>query len=255
MVCGVFVFLPCLNLFGMISDSYRLDFRSLFESAPGLYLVLSPELKIVAVSNAYLNATLTERDKIMGRGIFDVFPDNPDDPAASGVGNLRASLHRVLETKAPDTMAVQKYDIQRPESEGGGFEEKYWSPLNTPVLANSSVQYIIHQVEDVTEFIKLKQRGTEQHKIAEEMRTKADQMETEIFRRAQEIQETNKKLREAEKVKNEFFANVSHELRTPLSLILSPLESILSGKYGETSLQQQRFCKRYTIMQSVSCKW
>lgn len=225
----------------MISDSYRLDFRSLFESAPGLYLVLSPELKIVAVSNAYLNATLTERDKIMGRGIFDVFPDNPDDPAASGVGNLRASLHRVLETKAPDTMAVQKYDIQRPESEGGGFEEKYWSPLNTPVLANSSVQYIIHQVEDVTEFIKLKQRGTEQHKIAEEMRTKADQMETEIFRRAQEIQETNKKLREAEKVKNEFFANVSHELRTPLSLILSPLESILSGKYGETSLQQQRF--------------
>src|SRR2546428_7515922 len=32
----------------------------------------------------------------LGRGIFDVFPDNPDDPAADGVRNLRASLERVL---------------------------------------------------------------------------------------------------------------------------------------------------------------
>jgi signal transduction histidine kinase len=218
------------------------DFRHLFESAPGLYLVLSPELKILAVSNAYLHATLTKREEIISKGIFDVFPDNPDDPSASGVGNLRASLQRVLETGAPDAMAVQKYDIPRPESEGGGFEEKYWSPLNTPVFGkNGKVQYIIHRVEDVTEFIKLKNSGTQQHKLTEELKTKADQMETEIFRRAQEIQEANKKLREAEKVKSEFFANVSHELRTPLSLILSPLESILSGKHGAIPPEQQKF--------------
>jgi signal transduction histidine kinase len=218
------------------------DFRHLFESAPGLYLVLSPELKILAVSNAYLHATLTKREEIISKGIFDVFPDNPDDPSASGVGNLRASLQRVLETGAPDAMAVQKYDIPRPESEDGGFEEKYWSPLNTPVFGkNGKVQYIIHRVEDVTEFIKLKNSGTQQHKLTEELKTKADQMETEIFRRAQEIQEANKKLREAEKVKSEFFANVSHELRTPLSLILSPLESILSGKHGAIPPEQQKF--------------
>jgi signal transduction histidine kinase len=218
------------------------DFRHLFESAPGLYLVLSPELKILAVSNAYLHATLTKREEIISKGIFDVFPDNPDDPSASGVGNLRASLQRVLETGATDAMAVQKYDIPRPESEGGGFEEKYWSPLNTPVFGkNGKVQYIIHRVEDVTEFIKLKNSGTQQHKLTEELKTKADQMETEIFRRAQEIQEANKKLREAEKVKSEFFANVSHELRTPLSLILSPLESILSGRHGAIPPEQQKF--------------
>jgi len=44
-----------------------------------------------------------------------MFPDNPDDPAASGAANLRASLERVLATRAPDTMAVQKYDIRRPD--------------------------------------------------------------------------------------------------------------------------------------------
>src|SRR5687767_11912882 len=123
------------------------DFRNLFESAPGLFLVLSPELKIVAVSNAYLKATVTKREEIIGRAIFDVFPDNPDDATATGVGNLGASLHRVLQLKEADTMAVQKYDIPKPLSEGGGFEEKYWSPLNIPVFGpNKEVQYIIHRV-------------------------------------------------------------------------------------------------------------
>src|SRR5512141_889659 len=91
------------------------DFRALLESAPGLFLVLTPSLMIVAVSDAYLRATMTKRDDILGRGIFDVFPDNPDDPAATGTSNLRASLERVLKNTVADTMAVQKYDIRRPE--------------------------------------------------------------------------------------------------------------------------------------------
>ena len=109
------------------------DFRALFESAPGLYLGLTPDLKIVAVSDAYLRATMTKREEILGRPLFEVFPDNPADPSATGVGNLRASLSRVLQSRAADTMAVQKYDIRRPASEGGGFEERCWSPVNTPV--------------------------------------------------------------------------------------------------------------------------
>src|SRR5947209_14594969 len=81
------------------------DFRALFESAPGLYLVLTPDLKIAAVSDGYLRATMTQRQAILGRGIFEVFPDNPDDPHATGVRNLSASLERVLRNKAPDAMA------------------------------------------------------------------------------------------------------------------------------------------------------
>ncbi len=77
------------------------DFRLLFESAPGLHLVLAPDLRIVAVSDAYLRATMTIRAEIVGRGIFEVFPDNPQDPAATGVGNLRSSLERVFRAAAP----------------------------------------------------------------------------------------------------------------------------------------------------------
>jgi PAS domain S-box-containing protein len=61
---------------------------------------------------------------------------------------------------------------------GGGFEERYWSPLNTPVVGPSGeVDYIIHEVEDVTEFVRLKQQGAAERKVADELRTQAAQME------------------------------------------------------------------------------
>jgi PAS domain S-box-containing protein len=154
------------------------DFRALFESAPGLYLVLAPDLTIIAVSDAYLHATLTRREGILGRGLFEVFTDNPGDRHASGVNKTRASMARVLQLRRPDAMAVQQHDIRRPASEGGGIEERYWAPLNSPVLnADGDIEYIIHQLEDVTEFVRLGQRDREQEKDTKELRWRAEQIE------------------------------------------------------------------------------
>jgi len=186
-----------------------LDFRALFESAPGLYLVLTPGLRIVAASDAYLRATMTTREEILGRGVFDVFPDNPDDPDATGVRNLRASLDRVLELRSGDAMPVQKYDVRRPASEGGEFEERYWSPFNSPVLnTRGEVDYIIHRVEDVTEFIGLKKAGWERDQAAQQLRNRADRMESEIFERSQQVAEANRKLVDA----NEVLAHLYREI-------------------------------------------
>lgn len=197
------------------------DFRALLEAAPSLHLVLDPDFRIVAVSDAYLVATMTRREEILGRGIFDVFPDNPEDTDATGVSNLRASLERVRQRCVPDTMAVQKYDIRRPPEEGGGFEVRYWSPVNSPVSdERKQLMYIIHRVEDVTEFVRLKELGSEQEALTSELRERTAKMEAEIIRRSRELQETNEQLRAANSAKNDFLSRMSHELRTPLTAIM-----------------------------------
>ena len=169
------------------------DFKTLFEASPARYLILNINLEIVAVTDCYLKSTKTVRENIIGKYIFDVFPDNPADVKATGVSNLRDSLERVLQNKEADTMAVQKYDIQKPESEGGGFEERYWSPVNSPVLdKEGALIYIIHRVEDVTEFIHLKDSTA--NLLSDEIKNHTRQMEGEIIQRSHEIQEANQKL-------------------------------------------------------------
>ena len=78
------------------------DFQLLFESAPGLFLVLAPDLTIVAVSEAYLRATMTRRADIVSRRCSRSSPTTlkthtPPAPATS---------ERPTERPAPDRSLV-----------------------------------------------------------------------------------------------------------------------------------------------------
>ncbi len=217
----------------------RAELQSLFESLPGLYLILAPDYKIVAVSDAYLKATMTRREAILGRGLFEVFPDNPDDPRADGSRNLRASIERVAARREPDTMAIQKYDVRRPD---GVFEEKYWSPINSPLLdADGRLAYIIHRVEDVTEFVRRK--ASPEGPDGEAIRARLVQMEAEIFQSSQKVQTANQQLHVANQELESFSYSVSHDLRAPLRHVQGYVEMLSRETKGALSEKAQRYLR------------
>lgn len=226
-----------------------IDYKILFETSSGLCLILDPQFTIIAVTEAYLAATMTVRENILNRNIFEVFPDNPDDLKANSVSNLRASLQRVLKNKTADSLAIIKYDIKKPESEGGAFEVRYWNPINSPVLdSENKVKYIIHKVEDVTEFVNLKQQGLEQEQLNENLKTLAQNLDRELLQKSKQIlqgnidlQETNEELlnKTAELLRSneelsQFAATAAHDIKAPFRSVSGYLE-IIRAKFAAQS--------------------
>ncbi len=127
---------------------------AIFHALPGAYLIFSADLIIQAASDAFLEATLIQRETLVGRYLFDAFPDNPQAPQAYAVRNLKNSIDQVLATGKPHQMARQHYDVPDPEN-SGQFVERYWLPENIPMLdKQGQVQFIIHATRNVTQMVR-----------------------------------------------------------------------------------------------------
>lgn len=165
-----------------------IDYAAVFRALPGMVALLSPDLRYADVNEDFERLSGRSREQLVGRYLFDVFPDNPDDPAATGARNLEASLKRVLATGERDAMALQRYDVESQERPGE-WEERYWSPVNAPVVGpDGQVVLLAHRVEEVTELIKARGRSGDG-------RTRV--LEAELYTRARELQELNERLRAA----------------------------------------------------------
>ncbi|MFD1143528.1 ATP-binding protein [Larkinella insperata] len=138
-------------------DQPFVEALEVLNALPGNHLIVlpdAPRFTIVAVTDAYLKVTYTTREGILGKGIFEAFPDDSANLQATGVDNLTASLHQVIQRKEIHQMAAQRYDVFNPHT--GGFEQKVWKPVNQPVLNEAGdLRYIIHTVEDITNSVQL----------------------------------------------------------------------------------------------------
>ncbi|MFJ9903622.1 PP2C family protein-serine/threonine phosphatase [Streptomyces sp. NPDC101152] len=166
----------------------EIDYAAVFQALPGMVALLTPELVFADVNEEFLRGAGRTREQMVGRYLFDVFPDNPNNPSASGMRNLAASLQRVTTSGERDAMALQRYDVENPERPGE-WEERYWSPINAPVPGrDGKVALIVHRVEEVTELIKARGGPTG---------GRARVLEAELYTRARELQELNERLRQA----------------------------------------------------------
>src|SRR5690606_28642198 len=172
-----------------MSESHGPDYRSLFEQLPGLFLVLRPDpsFTIVDASDAYLRATFTTREALVGRGLFEVLPKEPVATRGPAALKLRTSLETVISTGRPDPMQVQRFDVFRPTDEGGGIVERFWSAVNAPVRTpDGRLPYIVHSIEDVTEFVH----------SSREMQSEDDTLRLEILHRGRQLAAANRQLHE-----------------------------------------------------------
>ncbi len=130
------------------------DFRLIFESAPALALILTPELRIAAASDSFLRAARHDREAVLGRGLDDVFPDVPS--------GLLQSLAKVLETHVLESMDLQTSAAWAAVIQSPGPTERYWMIANTPVFgAGEQVEFIIHRLEEVTGLVSTRELTTE----------------------------------------------------------------------------------------------
>lgn len=190
-------------------DSSAIDYQAIFQALPGMVALLTPDLVYVDVNEDFLRYSGCTREQLIGRYLFDVFPDNPNDPRATGVRNLEASLRRVLANGERDSMAIQRYDVQSREHPGE-WSERFWSPINAPVRdENGRVVLLVHRVEEVTDLIRARsQAGGDRARV----------LEAELYTRSRELQAVNERLRSAHAREREV-ALALQEAMLPPSLI------------------------------------
>ena len=168
----------------------QIDYGKLFQATPTACVILGPDLVILDANQAYLRATGRTRQELLGRYLFDAFPQNPADP---GADDLKTSLQRVLDRREEDAMALQKYDLPVP-GRPGVFEEHWWTLISSPVAApDGSVGWIIHRVEDVTAFVEARRSGRGPGQAG----SHEEELEAELFARARDLQRLNEELRQA----------------------------------------------------------
>ena len=129
----------------------EIDYAAVFRDLPIPVLLLTPEFVIADMNVAYLQVAGRTREELVGQIVFDAFPDNPDDPGANGVSELRASLDRVLAMGKPDALSMQQYDVEVAGSPGV-FAKRFWSPVNAPIFgADGQVALLVQCVEEITD--------------------------------------------------------------------------------------------------------
>lgn len=144
------------------------SFKEVFMALPMQCLLLKqegPTYIIFDGNDAFLKATQKKREEVIGRSVFQVFPNHPHI-SENGLNLLKESLDKVMKTGKKDEIAQLRYDLPFSVDQEA-LQEKYWTIRNFPVLdENGSVDLIVNINHDITEEVLASER---EKKIKDEL--------------------------------------------------------------------------------------
>jgi two-component system cell cycle sensor histidine kinase/response regulator CckA len=173
------------------------DFRAMFESMPGFNLVLSPESRIIAASNACLQAANLTQVQIVELPLSDALPSWVTRSGPRAVKEIEASFRRVLNNRTQDATATLQSVLPQANGAENTYKEIYWKAVNSPVVSsNGEVLYIIVSVQDVTAETQSALQSAHESQSCNELRSQIEVLRTEISLQADHLRHSEERFAE-----------------------------------------------------------
>lgn len=107
---------------------------------PTVILDPGPGLRIVYVNRAFSIETGVSEGKLIGRPLYEAFPENPEAPESECISHTFNAIYRTTREQRPEILPEQRYDIRNPYRV---FVECYWRMEFIPLLgADEEVEFI-----------------------------------------------------------------------------------------------------------------
>ena len=172
-----------------------IDFQAIFDSVPTPLMLMSRDLTILNMNQCYLDAVARDRDDLLGRNVFDAFPN-----AEVTAVRLKTSLQNVSTTGRPDFLSLLHYPV--PVRNETAIEDRYWSVSHVPILdADGTVAFILQNTQDVTDM----QRFKAHDRLNPDPVDSVERIGSSVLQRAEKVQALNASLlRESAQLRNLF---------------------------------------------------
>ncbi|WP_372707393.1 sensor histidine kinase [Brevundimonas sp.] len=172
--------------------SLAVDLGSAFDASPNPYVLLTPDLRIAGVNQAYLDVTHSSRDEIIDRPLFAAFDSGPGEEALENVRQVKASLEKARDTRTRDHLAMIKFSIATLDEAGRKvYQDRYWSATHTPLLdARGEVMFLLQHTTDITELQRLRDLAHQTENVS----ALDAVLGGAVLGRAQRVQEDNRRL-------------------------------------------------------------
>lgn len=129
---------------------------TIFRACPSNYIILKPDVPkftIVEVTDYHTKLLNRSRKSLIGRGLFECYPESPENNWDSDSKNkLMRLLTRVIKYKTNQSM-LTRYDVFNEETQK--IDIRHWMIDLYPIFKEGKIKYIFNASIDVTVMYKL----------------------------------------------------------------------------------------------------